>query len=198
MPVTKFRDPYAHLAPPGKLLALDPGLRECGVAVFAQGTLVDAGLVKNTFRRGGGLDAIHEMVGLVTRRVREGGPFDRVVVEVPQIYMIGKGKGDPNDLLALAQIGACVGWALRAVGPKGNNEVVQVRPAEWKAQMDKDVCRRRILGTHGVPGRLDELEMERLAPALEEAGAKDHNVVDAVGIGLHSLGRFERRRVITR
>lgn len=101
----------------------------------------------------------------------------RVVCEFPKVYQGGKQKGDPADLLELAFI----------VGRLDAHVPVQrVLPHEWKGQLDKKQTWIRALE------RLDEKEKKVVE------GLKNHNVRDAVAIGLWALGRFERKRVFAR
>jgi hypothetical protein len=108
---------------------------------------------------------------------------DRLVVEWPQIYTYGKGRGDPNDLLALVGVGS----ALAALIPEA--AVESVRPRAWKGTVPGDAMVERIqaLVTAG----------ERLAVDLPCASLS-HNVWDAVGIGLWRVGRLTRHRVVAR
>jgi hypothetical protein len=108
-------------------------------------------------------------------------PFfrDMAVVERPQVYTVG--KGDPNDLVPLAGIGAA--FASRF------DRFKWYLPKEWKGQLPKGIAfEKRILD------RLDTLEIAEIIPA----GSLTHNIYDAIGIGLHHLGRFQRRRVFAR
>lgn len=95
------------------------------------------------------------------------------VVEVPRIYPTGKGKGDPNDLIKVA----FVAGRLTA----GAQRVIRVFPYQWKGQVDPDVLEQRILT------RLTDQERGRI-PTLPRSTS--HNVTDAIGIGLHHLGRM--------
>jgi hypothetical protein len=98
------------------------------------------------------------------------------VIEVPRIYPMGKGKGDPNDLLTLA---LSVG-DLRGFYQRRGMRVRLVTPRQWKGTAPKDIHNRRILDN------LNEHETEVL-PSL--AKSKAHNMIDAIGLGLWVLGR---------
>lgn len=100
-----------------------------------------------------------------------------LVIEMPRIYPgSGQQKGDLNDLLDLAAIvGYCEGLnGLRFPPPR------RVFPAQWKGQVPKKIMTARIL-KHLTPYELDK---------IERVGAKDHNTIDAIGIGLWDLGRL--------
>ncbi len=174
------------------LLAVDPGVRGCGVALFNDvGLLVAAAYVNN---------AVHPPETRLCRAEEAANMaasiFDKfkyaavseMVVEWPTVYatMIRKGEspGDPNDLLPLAGIVSATA-ALFAV------KTESVRPASWKGQMSKDVSRYRITT------RLSPNELEVLQAACRET-KKDlgHNIWDGVGIGLYYLDRLKPHKVI--
>lgn len=177
------------------LVAIDPGLRAAGVAVFrSDGTLVAASCERNRARgekSTDALDVVVELAGYVTKFVRDaipkGSPV-RVVSEWPRVYQRPKSKGDPNDLLPLSACAAACAARLKA------ESVASVRPDEWKGQMPTErVIEGRVLD------RLTIEEARVYAAACAKAGKTlSHNVTDAVGIGLHALGRFEPVRAIAR
>lgn len=189
-----------------RFAALDPGVRGCGVALYDWGELVACGYVPNPAEWEGDaqLGALVEMGVAVDVWVEEHWPEATrtelsdpwsVVFEWPQVYTAGKLRGDPNDLLPLAGIGMWL-WGRRGLDP-GH---ARYRPAEWKGQLPTggkrgaaDVVEARVRGRLGA----EELRVLE-AGLLNVARSLRHNVVDAVGIGLHHLGRFERRRVIAR
>lgn len=106
-----------------------------------------------------------------------------VVAEMPQVYTWGKGKGDPNDLLPLAAIVgglvSCVRW----------QTITTYKPRQWKGTIDGDTLVARI-ATRGVGALLTEQEFAAADPVCKTLA---HNMWDAVGIGLHCLGRLTRR-----
>lgn len=179
------------------LVALDPGLRECGVAIFDldSGELLAAGMPTNAERKARGLAAWSRMAGGVAAFVssfleplRAAGVAASVTVasECPQVYTAGKSKGDPNDLIELAGVVGRVAGELRATSERS------FLPREWKGTLDGDVMVERI------KARLGELPHEHLRVQLPRAQDKHHNVWDAVGIGLHVVGRLAPRKVFPR
>jgi hypothetical protein len=106
-----------------------------------------------------------------------------LVIEKPQIYRASKSKADPNDLITLAiQVGQYVERARRA-----GMAVKLVTPAEWKGQVAKEIIVPRILGA------LNEGERALATRAsLDIAKGKVHNMIEAIGIGLHACGRMGR------
>lgn len=99
------------------------------------------------------------------------GLTDFVVIECPMIYP--RTKVDPNDILVLAiRVGIHIGSA-QAAGV----DYRLVRPREWKGTVPKAVFAKRILS------KLTASE-GRILWSL------DHNIVDAIGLGLYHLGRL--------
>ena len=157
------------------LLAVDPGIRGSGIAVFNHGTLVHASYVRSTRAHGDGPAEVLAMAqAIMTRCTNHFLAVTEIVVEWPQVYRAGKLKGDPNDLLPLA----AVAGALAAI--KSGAISSRYRPNEWKGQLPKDVANARVLA------RLTAFEH----PTIESTPKPHlHNVIDAIGIGLHHLGR---------
>lgn len=164
------------------IIAIDPGFRDCGVAVFRDGTLVRCDHVKS---KATGLveaiqfsqtaDAVMEFVSDVV----EDGHFD-LAIEYPQQYAnspapresVQKLVGVIGALAARVQATSC-GLSVR---------VTTYKPREWKGQVPKEIMFDRILS------RLNEDENETL-PALSKTRLS--HVYDAIGIGLHHLGRLK-------
>lgn len=177
------------------LIAIDPGLRHVGVAVFApDGTLRGAACVRERRAAKDRTDPLvlaEHLAGYVLKFVRiyvAGGDVARVVAEWPRVYTRAKSKGDPNDLLPLSACSAACATALKA------GEVQSVHPDEWKGQAPTEtVIAARVLD------RLEVVEARVYAEALQVAGKTlGHNVTDAVGIGLHALGRLAPHRAVAR
>lgn len=162
----------------GNLVAIDPGIRGCGIAKFVHGSLQRAGYIPNPSKKGNGPAEVRSMVYALFGAVA----IDEIAIEWPQVYSTQRGS-DPNDLLPLVGIGC--GFAVQ----HPTAEVFRYLPREWKASMPKGTAfEERILKI------LDETERDTITgpPSLL------HNVYDAVGIGLYHLGRFKPTRVIAR
>ena len=174
------------------LVAIDPGLRHAGVAIFDLGGVLVACEVTRARDKGSDPLALNESVAAyVTKFVREHLSADkplRVVAEWPRVFGRGKSKGDPNDLLPLS---GCSSACVARLRPE---TCAAVRPDEWKGQAPTDtVVRAR------VASRLSPREANILAHAEHAAGKTlGHNVLDAVGIGLFAVGRFESLRIFAR
>lgn len=141
------------------LLAIDPGV-STGCAVFRDGELADAwnGEPKVAW-------------------------FDRVVIELPQVYTSRLMKGDPNDLITLA---VRVGRYTERLTPHAG-ALEHVKPATWKGQVPKDIHHNRMIKRLGVA------EAYLLASVLEPMAEKPReDVCDAVALGLWALGRLRK------
>lgn len=147
------------------LIAVDPGTEQAGVAVFSEGHLVEAHLI---------VEAGYTKEQRAWRAACQIGkrlvPNADLIVEYPQIYA-KVSKVDPDDILALTLV---VGGVLSL---HGGGELV--RPAQWKGQVPKKVMVNRILKN------LSEEERKILKTVKD-----NHNVVDAVGVGLWKLKRL--------
>lgn len=177
----------------GIVVAVDPGIAGCGVALAVEGKIHHARYVRNPAGMGRSQATrcvyMARAVGETARSWVSTVPFDycvqpqRVVLEWPQVRAAGKGRGDPSDLLLLSGVDSAIGaelfpWDVRCVVPR-----------EWKGTIPPDVLISR------VQDRLSEEERARVAlPAKSLA----HNVWDAVGIALWAVGRLNPRRVIAR
>jgi hypothetical protein len=95
-----------------------------------------------------------------------------VLIEMPRAYG-GRTKGDPDDLLDLAMI---VGEIKRHYQAAGCT-VELVWPRTWKGTVPKPIHNARVLNA------LNDQEL-RLLPRI-----RNHNMVDAVGLGLWKLRR---------
>jgi hypothetical protein len=165
------------------LLTIDPGLRGTGVAAFQVGRLAAAWLLCS---RANGDLAIEEIFASADKTIFLSA-YDDIVVELPQTYGgRGAGRTDANVLIRLGALaGTLVGGAIRTA--KYRTRMRFVAPNEWKSNVDPDIVLGRIWAL------LDDKEKEIVRAASgKRAKGWDHNVLDAVGIGLHQVGRMER------
>jgi hypothetical protein len=101
---------------------------------------------------------------------------DRVVIERP---VIRRNHPRPDDILKLALL------AGEIAGHFDGDYVQFVTPEGWKGQLPKDVCWTR------ARGKLNRDELALLLPAVQRREKKlDHNIADAIALGLWALGRF--------
>lgn len=170
----------------GGLLSLDPAYAErskLAVAHWWHGVLMRA----HCFKPASG-DSLGHRTQCIATQVVEWIRANNLVIntyvyEWPQVYRASKSKGDPNQLIALAAVGAAIGAGL--VGAR----VVSVLPDEWSGQVPKKTTGDPWATPRGirVASRLSDYERACVP--------KVHDAIDAVGIGLHALGRYAPRRV---
>lgn len=143
--------------------AVDPGKKKSSVAAFREGELVGVYMVPAWSLK------------------MQADQLGTVVVEMPRAY-----PGSPvrvNDLIDLAAAGMAVASKLSAPGAN----VRQIYPAEWKAQVPKKICQKRIDRVLSIEERARMVScMIAVKPSLR------HNLWDAIGIGLFALGRVKR------
>lgn len=174
------------------LLAVDPSIKSSGVALFRGDQLIAASrlTIPDSIRVDTITDCV-EMVNRIVKWAKGGSPNirtpDELACEWPQIYRESKSKGSPNGLLGLAAI--CCGVA---VALPLKRKPSAYKPDEWTQQVPKATrgdaknsprahrisSRLNLPGESGVWGRV-----------------RSHDAIDAIGIGLHHLGRLGRRRV---
>ncbi len=179
------------------LLALDPSVRSPGAAIFRDGVLAFAGKVKiptmwKDLAEGMRWQNVAEAV-VKWAEEHDCVMPEKIIYERPQIYAAAKSKGDPNDLIALAAIGAAVvSWysaSNRACAVNVTARVVVTpTPAEWAGQIPKATKGNAMNSPRAqrILSRLTELEISRMP--------NQHDSIDAVGLGLHALGRLGIRR----
>jgi hypothetical protein len=163
------------------LLAVDPSISCSGVAVFVNGKLHRAEAVKVPAK-----DTLINRIYHMSNAIYETHYAPHLVVlEWPQVYT--HGPNDRNDLLGLA--GVCGGVA--SLFAADGTALLTYLPREWVANLKKSKKgdpRKSPRGLY-IGRRLDETEQNVWR------GVKSHDVVDAIGIGLHHLGRMQRKRV---
>lgn len=103
--------------------------------------------------------------------------IDTLVYEWPQIYKVGKSKGDPNDLLALAAIGSAITQQFHPI------RVLTPTPREWMGGTSKNTKGDPWDCTRGrkLKARLTNRELDVIPP--------QHDALDAVGLALHATSR---------
>lgn len=165
-----------------KLLAIDPGLRYPAIARFEDGVLVYASRVPIPRGITTHTPVLERCRAIAIALIGDYRP-DVVITEYPQIYVREKSKGDPNNLIPLAAIGACIAGLLPST------KIISPKPKDWTGNLPKSEEGNPWDSPRGrrIWGRLSAEERVRVVPS--------HDAVDSVGIGLWYLGRFDRRRV---
>lgn len=174
------------------LLAVDPGIRGCGAALFSDKLLLKAAYVKNPVKKGTGPFAAREMATAVILWTKTWATLpDEYVCEWPQIYRAEHQKGDQNDLLGLAAVDTALAALL---GHLPESKVTHFPVRTWKHQQTKQITKLWLFGNEFTEARLSKEEQSKIA----DNGAMVHNTYDAIGIGLYHLGRYEPKRVFVR
>jgi hypothetical protein len=167
------------------LLAIDPSIRSCGIAIFDRDKLVYANVLRtsavvNTLT--GVTDILDLAQASWEQQMSPSVSPETLIVELPQIYQQAQLKGDPNDLIPLALL---AGRLWERFKPKN---IMLPLPKEWKAQVPKEVMTKRTLS------KLDKREIEVLGNDLIRVPkGLQHNAFDAIGLGLYALNRLGKR-----
>jgi len=155
-----------------KLIAVDPGVKKCAIAVFDDSHLTDAFYVTTTHH-----DIAAGAAEMVEQMLAHADDFQvRVVIERPQIYAGSKAKGNPNDLLDLS----FVAGTFNAVMDRASAAYL---PAEWKGQVPKLIHHKRLGEFFEENADVYETKVWQRISKLK----KDHDLRDAVGLGLFHL-----------
>ena len=167
---------------------LDPGVRNPAVAIFVDGLLTHASRVKlprawAKLERGARLALVARECALHVH-AHNPHPLTQITYEFPQVYSGRKSKGDPNDLLLLAAVGAGFVGAFPDV-----TDVTAYLPYEWIGGLPKAETGDAWDSPRGARIR-SRLSAEEIAAIVVS-----HDALDAVGLGLHAEGRFAPRRV---
>ncbi|MFA6031272.1 MAG: hypothetical protein WC969_15590 [Elusimicrobiota bacterium] len=169
------------------MLSVDPGIRGCGVAVWEAGVLKRCAYVKNRVVENTPFTlAARAMAAQVYLYLGETALVSILALEWPQVYRVGKQKGDNNDLLPLAGVQAAIATTYPVA------VVYEFLPSQWKGQVPKDL--KNPLGPDDIMGKrivakLTSAERE----VFDKCGAPRsllHNVIDSCGIGLKALERL--------
>jgi hypothetical protein len=157
-------------------LSIDPGVRGMAIARWDEGDIL-----MSAWNTTIGVTGVPPVSAFVEAWSQPGNSAERVVGEKPVVYPGAKGlKTNPNDLLDLAM---CAGAFYGMLVSRGAR-LRLVEPAEWKAQVPKEITRERIKAI------LTPQEISRI-----RKGGEMHNVWDAIGIGLFASGRAKRGMV---
>jgi len=113
-----------------RILAIDPGLRACGIA-----TMIDGQITTRTVRPQA--EALPDRIREICGQIPPGG-WGLFVIERPQVYRGRRQKGDPNDLISLAML---VGALIVRVSYR---KLLLPMPAQWKGSVPKEIHHRRI------------------------------------------------------
>jgi hypothetical protein len=155
------------------LVAIDPSTSATGgvgIAFFKNSILETATLVKPN----GSSKTLQKRVIDIVKKAKQELELvfiNTLVLEYPRIYTQTT-DADPDDMLALAFVCGALMEGLPA------KDVKLVRPSEWKGQVPKKIHNARVVS------KLADHEQHWIKTARN-----NHNVIDAIGIGLWALGR---------
>lgn len=159
------------------LLSIDPGFRYFGFAVFGESAdLVHAGLsstAKDQWEAWSGQPPSFLDIAYLLDNYEW---VERcAIIEIPKIH-----RDTPNNDSIIKLATACGAYTsiLQAAG----FNVIWVEPRSWKGTTPKNIMFKRIIA------KLEDKEYKCIDKP------KDHNVIDAVGIGLWQI-RSKRKRV---
>lgn len=179
------------------IVSFDSGLRECGVAYFDGATMTDCAMPVSECKKERGIVAWNAMAAAAVPWILDKKP-DVFVYEMMQSYESSSAAKN-NDILQLVGVLGAVGFDLVKSFP--DLKLVGYLPREWKGQVKKDIHHRRITGATSRrtrrwrPGILTNQELEILATSRRGVPeAKQHNIVDGIGIGLYHVGRGPKWR----
>ena len=155
------------------LVSIDPGVKDCGVALWDDNELAAAWLARGRAWDETSLIVKETLAQRVEGQVLRGGI---VAIERPKVYHQSKQRGDQRDIISLAIFVGSVATRLLSLGL----QPVFYEPSAWKGSVPKDVMVERIKKKLSAE---EHARVDLPSPSLR------HNVWDAVGIGLYHLKR---------
>lgn len=162
------------------ILTLDPGKKEAGVALWEDGSLVDAWLTRAKKERAEQLTWHYATAQQVYEDITERGhridTISTFVGECPEVYPGKHQKGRQSDVVELALVTGAVGALVQP------ETITIYLPKEWKRNVPKEIVEKR------VNRRLYDEEKERIEWC--KATTLWHNIYDGIGIGMKYLRRW--------
>jgi len=152
-------------------ISIDPGFRYFAYSIFHEGKIVKADLIKTKSQQWDKwtnqppsfieIDDVIDSFNWVGKKA---------LIEFPEIYTQ---TPNPNDIIKLAS--AC--GAYTSILQRKGFDVEWVKPKEWKGTVPKNIMLNRIVA------KIHEDEYNNIIKP------KDHNVIDAIGVGLWKIKR---------
>lgn len=156
-----------------RLLAVDPGKKHNGWALFEEGELLMLGLTR-------GRDAYATAKAVRDTVASLGMDVNVLVIESQEIYR-GPNRKNPNDMLEVAFASGCL------AGMIPHQELVRPLPRVWTKGQKKEIRHARLLDAARSP--MTDWEMSAVLNYKAPKTLK-HNVIDAVALGLYALKRL--------
>ena len=171
------------------LVSIDPSLTRLGFAVFERGELVRTGVVRGTTKASE--DIVHRVARMALctlAKIDAHLMIQDMVFEWPQLYGTGKSVGSPNKIMPLAAVCSAIG---ATVNNRYGTRLHSYLPSEWAGQVPKCTT---VAGCKSSPRALRILSRLSVEEQSVWDDAKYDDEIDAIGIGLKFLGRYERKR----
>lgn len=167
-----------------RLAAVDPGKNGCGIAIFTDGGLIGAYYecpARNPFHNSehecggpGNYTRAHCTASEALLRITGMGVHELIVEHM--VKYPGMDKINVNDLLDVQTVAAMIAAS--------NSGTISVYPPQWKGNVPKKIMTERIK-------KLLTSKERAILDAGDWPKSLEHNVVDAIGIGLWRLGRLK-------
>ncbi len=156
----------------GKILAVDPSINFCGVAVMTlSGKLVYYSLVRPGSEATDYLIKSKDVYKQI-RKIRR--TYDaKIILEVPEYWGIAGFFARESD--SLTKLSFVCGMIYSIPG------TVVMTPSQWKGQLPKKVIANRLA---------------RIYNSVVEIKSLNHNVIDAIGIGYNYIELLRKRDTI--
>lgn len=186
------------------LLALDPSITSCGVALFRAGRLCSATTIKQAkgAATNSALTRCLDMSEIAAAWALDLIAWDAhaldLCAEWPVIYAPGKGKPAPSKgLPGLSGVATGVAALMARAHPTLTTSCYT--PREWTQGTKKEGPNGKLSSWRKSTRyhRIDKRMQGMVEFSIWQAQVKTHDAMDAVGIGLYHLGRFDPVRVIT-
>lgn len=188
-------------------VALDPSISSCGLAIFDQTARLVA---SSRIRAAPGTSKLSPLARCLSMALRcadwlvptcsDFGRPHVLVSEWPVQYAAGAAKGDRNGLSLMPSVaGALAGIVATSDKLRSMHfecECFSYTPREWVQGTSKS--------TKSFAAYMESQRGRRIASKLTPAElrilleSKSHDAGDAIGIGLHHLGRLKPTRIIDR
>ena len=152
---------------------IDPGVNDVAVAMWNGTALTGAMLVRSG--KENWMWLVDQVINAVLGEVFT---VDALVIETPKVLHPRFQKGNQKDIVRLAQMVGAIVYAFKRQWPAC--EMVIQEPWEWKKQTPKPISNQRTR---------DELTEDETSRVELPAKSLQHNVFDAIGIGLRHLKR---------
>ncbi len=174
----------------GDLIGLDPGIQSPGIAIFRNETLYASGVLKlGTMPGNHAAKCMYAANAIVTWLVNQQARPTRVAYEWPQIYNTDT-PAKANAVLYMCGVDLSVTAMLTIDGYSQGRaiEALSYLPAEIWNSLPKSKTGDAFESPRGrrIASRLSQTE--------RTLAVNQHDAIDAIGIGLHALGRLGIRR----